>query len=107
MRVNVYDHDLTGCVKLETETSREGVVFKGIRFLFHPEIIHTKRGKQVDNDTPGVTFWLNQDATPQERQLLITSFAKALRLLGVEELPPESTYPEVEFQKMRYEKSIA
>jgi hypothetical protein len=98
MRVNVYDHDLTGCVvEAGPKEADEGAIFKGVRFFLNPKIMHGPD----DDDTPAVTFWYNQDAA-YEKNLLITSLVKALRLLGVTELPPEKDYAEVRFMKMGY-----
>lgn len=81
MRVNVYDHDLRGRVELVTDTAPGNAVFKGIRFYLGPRIEHTPN----DDDTAAVTFWFHEDAT-YEQGLLTQVLAKALRLLGVEDL---------------------
>jgi hypothetical protein len=81
MRVNVYDHDLTGRVEVVQKVAEGKAVFKGIRFYLGPRIMHTP----TDDDTAAVTFWFHQDAQ-FERPLLIQSFAKALRLLGAADL---------------------
>ena len=90
MRFNVYDHFLTGKVTLVKKRAGEcndGPPFEGVQFVLNPHFPHT----EDDDDTPAVTFWHHEDDV-NYRNLLITSFSKALRLLGVTELPPEEAY---------------
>jgi len=56
-------------------------VFNGVRFYLGPTILHTPS----DDDSAAVTFWFHEDAS-YEKGLLIQSLAKALRLLGVNDL---------------------
>jgi hypothetical protein len=81
MRVNVYEHDLSGRVETVTDVAAGNAVFNGIRFYLGPKIMHTP----TDDDTAAVTFWFHEDAA-YEKTLLIQSLARALRLLGVNDL---------------------
>ena len=103
MRVNVYDHDLTGKVEQVSKPandSKDGPVFRGVRFWLNPKIIHTEIGGEIDDDSPAVTFWHHEDDS-NFKALLITSLAKALRLLGVDELPKPEEYAEEQVLYMK------
>jgi hypothetical protein len=88
MRVNVYAEELHPVTDDEGDRvflhkkRAENVDFEhhGIRMLFgfKKREIHTRRGKDVDDDSPAVTFWFSNE---HERYLLVEIFRKALEVL--------------------------
>lgn len=80
MRVNVYNEELTGRVEPAAREAN-GTVFKGVRCYFkfkHETIPHNT---PVDDDTPAVTFWFQDDENSFWRDKLRATFVEALRLL--------------------------
>ena len=81
MRVNIYNEEITG-ETLPVKKVRNGVTFKGIRLFFkfkEEPIAHKDSG---DDDTPGVTFWFQDEDGPFYRDRLRAMFLQAAEALA-------------------------
>lgn len=57
----------------------EGVVHSAIQILIGKRNIHTKNGKEIDDDTSAVRFWFSNE---HDRKLLVAIFDRALQELN-------------------------
>ena len=86
MRINVYSEELEPIVDEcgERITFIRKSVVSGfdhfaIQILIGKRQIHTKIGKDVDDDSSAIKFWFSNET---ERKYLIDTFNKALELLN-------------------------
>jgi hypothetical protein len=75
MRINVYDEEIDGEVKMITKTASDtGLTFTGLRiYLASPDVLHNEPN---DDDRSAITFWFEQGADDQEhvvRDVLYTA----------------------------------
>jgi len=65
MRINIYDEEITGEVRVVTKTATDtGKTFTGLRiFLASPDVLHATPD---DDDRSAVTFWFETGVLSEE-----------------------------------------
>ena len=85
MRINVYSEELEPTtdehgerITLVHKNVVPGVQHSAIEILIGKRNIHTKIGKEIDDDSSAIKFWFSNET---DRNLLVAIFKKALKEL--------------------------